>query len=200
MDKNKSTKYTLPTKALSARPCNFQTIHDARKKCQGNFRVGSNLSIQARQMTDDFREWVIEELDNIPALNPDDRKRLIGDVDKYVQSLFKMLMDGKGKEHLNFDERERLTSEYTSLIDRVRALHQPTTAVNLDKLETAKKIAEAYGLDVNRVRVALYKATKKDFNLRTEIKEPKAREPKYLYDTKRAKPYMDELKSNCKPS
>ena len=68
----------------------------------------------------------------------------------------------------------------------------------LDRLSTAKQIADAYGLPVKTVRTKLNRAAKKDFDLRTEIADPKARDPKFLYDTKRSKPYMENLKANLK--
>lgn len=115
---------SLPLKCLSARPCDFQTIHDARKKCWDDFRAQSNFSIQARQMTDALKACFREELDKIPSLDPDKQENLISDVDKYIQSLFKWLEDGKGEDHLDFVRRERLTSEHTSLVDRLRYLLQ----------------------------------------------------------------------------
>lgn len=58
----------------------------------------------------------------------------------------------------------------------------------------ALQLAEAYCLPVNRVRVELNRVANKDLFLRTEIKEPKARGPKFLYDTARAKPVIETLK------
>lgn len=147
MDNSKSAKFMLPPKALSARPRNFQVIHDVRKKCRGNFRAESNLSIQARQMTDALKEYFREELDKIPSLNPGKRESLISDVDKYIQSLFKWLGDGKDKDHLDFNERDRLTSEHASLFDRLKALQEsavnhPVTEVELTTAQ--RQASQAY--------------------------------------------------------
>ena len=64
----------------------------------------------------------------------------------------------------------------------------------LASVEFAKNLAEAYGLDIARVRVELNRAANKDPFLRTELKDTKARGPKFVYETKRAKPILEELK------
>jgi len=124
MDNSKSANYTLPLKGLSARPWNIQTIHDALKKCRGDRQTTRNLCIQARQMTDALMECFREELDKIPSLNPNKRENLISDVEKYIQELFKWLQNGQDKEDLDLVEHERLTSEYTFLVNRLRDLQQ----------------------------------------------------------------------------
>ncbi len=165
MDNSKSAKFMLPLKGLSARPCNFQVIHDARKKCRGDFRTESNLSIQARQMTDDLKECFREELDKIPSLNPDKRESLISDVDKYIQSLFKLLGDGKDKDHLDFNERDRLTSEHASLVDRLKALQK---SADTQEIKTKQSYQE-FLIDVASKTHRLIKSNKERF--RSQVQE-----------------------------
>jgi len=124
MDNSKPTNYTLPLKSFGARPWNIQTIYDAIKKCRGNRQAESDLNMQVRQMTTNLYEYFEEELDNILSLSPDERKIFLGDVQRYIQKLFEWLKDGKGKDDLDLTERERLTSEYTFLVKRLRDLQQ----------------------------------------------------------------------------
>lgn len=107
-----------------ARPTNFQTIHDAIKKCRGDFRAERNLYMTARQLTTDLNECFEEELSNIPSLSPDEQKDLLSDVHKYNQRLLELLKDGKDEVNLDFAESEILTSEHISLVKRLRDLQK----------------------------------------------------------------------------
>jgi len=125
MDNSKSTNYTLPLKALGARPWNFQTVYDALKKCRGDRQATKDLCTAARQMTGELTKYFRDELDKIPLLNPDKRESLLSDVDNYIQRLFKWLQDGQDKEEGPCPiEHEGLTSMHTSLLNRLRDLQQ----------------------------------------------------------------------------
>ncbi len=89
-----------------------------------------------------------------------------------------------------------LEKPYMILLEREKPEEpeQENTVKNLSKQTFAKDLAQAYIFPVERVRVELNRAANKDSFLRTEIKEPKARGPKFVYDTERAKPILDELK------
>jgi hypothetical protein len=65
MDNSKSAKFTLPLKALSARPWNIQTIYDILKKCRGDRQAERNLYMQARQWMTNLYKWFEGELDKI---------------------------------------------------------------------------------------------------------------------------------------
>jgi len=75
-------------------------------------------------MTDALYECFEEELAKIPSLDTNERNILLRDVEEYIQRLFNMLSEGKGNRHLCFDERESLTSKYTSLVKRLRYLQR----------------------------------------------------------------------------
>jgi hypothetical protein len=106
--------------------------------------------------------------------------------------------------------REKAEQKVYSFLGRLRKLKNNNSESKIDsrcpepheiigklgRLATSGQLAEAYGLNEKRVRVKLNRAAKEDFDLRTEITGSKAREAKFLYDTKRAKPYMEKLKAN----
>jgi len=119
-------KNTVFHKGLAARPWNIQTIHDALKRCKNNPQSQSDLFMQAGQMATDFFEYVKEELEKIPSLNPEERKELVQKVNAYNQRLFEWLRDGHDKESLDFEERVGLTLEYSAIIEQLEYLQKST--------------------------------------------------------------------------